>query len=583
MRATFPHGSHIARKRGIYHYRRRLPAPHHGEVTISLSTARYREAEHLATVLDGAFGEAWKQALAAMSEQTDGRDRVAAALNEYLREELKRHLKAEVGPDGVVPLGLWPAKALEIGIAEFKGALAERNYKQLAFAVDRIMALHGLPPSVRDRVGIGVLEAELKVHEEALRRARGEVPLVLFPDIEAPTQSHPQEPAKTAAPVQPAPMVPRFSDLLEAFAEWRKQSGVRGHTLAQDRPTLRFFQEIAGDKAVSEYQRRDVGDFLTTMQRFPASYGRSPADKDRSAAEIIARGEAAKADRVKPKTARRHLTVLSRFFKFCFDRGYISKTQRDDLTSEQEFARPTEATRQQRDMWSPDDLKALFATPVWTGCHPHYRTKPGPEVIRDSKFWLPLLALFQGCRLEEFADLYRRDVGDDGGVAFVRISAEERGLKNQNAERVVPLHPEIIRMGFLDYIRDKAPSPADPLFPDIEPQGPDRKRGPRITRWFVNYRRAVKLYRDGVGLHAFRHTANTRLRDVIADYQQERHVAYLFGHSQGGGEGRERYDKGPGLKAVAATLALLRYPELDLSHLYVTVPPEALETAPEAV
>jgi hypothetical protein len=42
----------------------------------------------------------------------------------------------------------------------------------------------------------------------------------------------------------------------------------------------------------------------------------------------------------------------------------------------------------------------------------------------------------------------------------------------------------------------------------------------------------------------------------------------MMGHARSGGEGRERYDKGPGLKAAAETLALLRYPEVDLSHLY---------------
>jgi integrase len=122
---------------------------------------------------------------------------------------------------------------------------------------------------------------------------------------------------------------------------------------------------------------------------------------------------------------------------------------------------------------------------------------------------------------------------------------------------VIPPHSEIIRLGFLDYAARIAPLPNDPLFPDLKPQGKDRKRGPRMTRWFVNYRRDVGVYREAVGMHAFRHTANTRLRDLITDYQQKRHVSYLFGHSQGGGEGRERYDKGPGLKAAAATLALL--------------------------
>lgn len=49
------------------------------------------------------------------------------------------------------------------------------------------------------------------------------------------------------------------------------------------------------------------------------------------------------------------------------------------------------------------------------------------------------------------------------------------------------------------------------------------------------------------------------------------HRDHILGHAlAGGGEGRKRYDKGPDLKTVAATIELLWYPELDLSHLYTT-------------
>jgi integrase len=225
---------------------------------------------------------------------------------------------------------------------------------------------------------------------------------------------------------------------------------------------------------------------------------------------------------------------------------------------------------------------------VWKGCASEARrSEPGPHIIRDARFWLPILALYQGARLEELADLYGRDVRRVDETWIVRIEETEgnaegrhRRLKTKNATRVVPLHPEIIRLGFLGYVRDKAPGSDDPLFPDLRPQGKDGKRGPRITRWFVEYRKAIGIYREGVGMHAFRHTANTRLRDAISDWQQERHVACLLGHSQGGGEGRERYDKGPGLKAVARTLALLHHPEVDLSHLYAAG--SCVETMAEA-
>ena len=143
-----------------------------------------------------------------------------------------------------------------------------------------------------------------------------------------------------------------------------------------------------------------------------------------------------------------------------------------------------------------------------------------------------------------------------------------RRLKTENATRVLPLHPELARFGFLEYVASTAPAPDDPLFPDLRPQGKDRKRGPRITRWFVEYRRAIGLFRPGVSMHAFRHVAITRLTDVIETEQQRRNRDRMMGHAASGGEGDIRYDKGPGLRAMADTLALLAYPELDLSHLY---------------
>jgi integrase len=95
------------------------------------------------------------------------------------------------------------------------------------------------------------------------------------------------------------------------------------------------------------------------------------------------------------------------------------------------------------------------------------------------------------------------------------------------------------------------------------------KRGPHITRWFVQYRRDVGVFRQSVGSHAFRHNVNTRLREKPVDHSDGLRLNYLLGHASGAGEGAVRYDKGRDAEAVAVLLARLRYPEIDLSHLYV--------------
>jgi len=214
-------------------------------------------------------------------------------------------------------------------------------------------------------------------------------------------------------------------------------------------------------------------------------------------------------------------------------------------------------------------LQTLLSGPVHAG-------ENGLPPVRDAYFWLPLLALFHGSRLEEFADLRRKDIKLDGDVWAVTFSEWEDGdtgrrrrLKNTNATRTVAIHPEIIKIGFLEYIDEIAKTDLSPLFPDLEPQGADGKRGPRVTRWFVDYRKDLKIYRPGVAMHAFRHCAETRLRDAMQTRQHERHIDFMFGHSAGAGEGAERYDKGPGLAAAAETLAMLSYPELDTERLHV--------------
>jgi integrase len=328
---------------------------------------------------------------------------------------------------------------------------------------------------------------------------------------------------------------------------------------------------------VDTYGRGDVTAFLDLLRQMPALYGRSPKDKDLSLQQLISRAEAEQAKRLAEKTVKRHLSALAVFFKYAVDKGYMTVAARAEMVDDRSF-KTNVGARDQRDAWTSEELKKLFASPVWTGCHPTFRSQAGPEIIRDAFFWLPLLALFHGARLEEFADLYRRDVIKDGATWAIKIVAtaedpetgqKARRLKTLGAARTIPLHPELIRLGFLDYVQETAPGPNDPLFPDIAPQGPDGKRGPRVTRWFVEYRKTIGLYRPGVGMHAMRHTAITRLTDSIKGFKQKRHRDFMMGHAAGGTQGDVRYDKGDQLAQAAATLALLKFPEINLSHLYV--------------
>jgi integrase len=548
---------------------------------MSLRTRHYREAEHRAALLD----QAWERTLTTVAavDETDAAERIKAILRDKLREALETDLKARMNrPPGQPVYAHWwepgdRGTATEADLEAIRAArrslardLADNRPDDLTEdEADALISRHGLPTHLRSRLALGLMEVGLRAWDEAERRTLGTEPLI-FTEQKAPSPVPVPTPEPATASEPPAaPPKPKLSELVEPYFARRETLDRTTHqVMNQESGTITRFKEICGDRPVDAYSRGDISTFLDTLRRLPTTYGKSPKDKDRSLADIIEEADVKGAERLTDKTVKRHLSALSQFFQYAVDLGHLANSAKGDLVENHRF-RLDRGARDQRDAWTSGDLVALFGSPVWTGCHPVRRSEPGPEIVRDARFWLPLLALFHGARLEEFADLYRRDIGQDNGTWFVRITeAGGRRLKTANAERVVPLHPEIIRMGFLDYVEAKAPKPDDPLFPDLEPQGKDRRRGPRITRWFVEYRKAINVYREGIGMHAFRHTVSTRLRDGITDYQQDRHIDFILGHARGGSEGRERYDKGPGLKAVAETLALLRYPELDLSHLY---------------
>jgi integrase len=105
----------------------------------------------------------------------------------------------------------------------------------------------------------------------------------------------------------------------------------------------------------------------------------------------------------------------------------------------------------EREPWQPEELQMLFGSPVYTeGARP-----TGGR--GEAAFWLPLLGLYTGARLNELAPLGAADVTTDKatGIAMITIKEdleEGRRLKTVGSRRSVPVHPELLRIGFRDFV-----------------------------------------------------------------------------------------------------------------------------------
>jgi integrase len=202
-------------------------------------------------------------------------------------------------------------------------------------------------------------------------------------------------------------------------------------------------------------------------------------------------------------------------------------------------------TEKARISFSAAAVSAIFTSPVYTD--PGYRPNRGAG---EAAYWVPLLGLFTGGRLEELCQLATDDVyieDEHWCVRFVVNTERGQRVKNAGSVRRIPLHPELIRLGFVRYVESRRGESR--LF-DL-PRNRHGRVGPGWSKWFGEYLRNVcKVSDTRMTFHSFRHgwkdaaRAAGVARDVMDAYQ---------GHSDGSassGYGSEFYPLQPLIEAI---------------------------------
>ena len=165
-------------------------------------------------------------------------------------------------------------------------------------------------------------------------------------------------------------------------------------------------------------------------------------------------------------------------------------------------------------------LKAIFASPIYT-------SDERPEAgAGEAAYWLPLLAMYTGARLNEVGQLRPSDVlkmpyldqdGEEQEVWCIRIVADKKdGLKLKNAwsARRVPIHADLIALGFLKFVDAAREAGQTRIFPELRPD----KYGTitaNWSKWFGRYLRGtIKVTDDRMRFHSFRHAFKDYAREA---------------------------------------------------------------------
>ncbi len=213
-----------------------------------------------------------------------------------------------------------------------------------------------------------------------------------------------------------------------------------------------------------------------------------------------------------------------------------------------------------------EEIATFFASPLFTGCSDiTARRIPGKVVAHDEKFWIPLIAYYTGCRLNEIGQARLADVRSDvaSGIVFLDITVEEddtdsasKTLKTAQSRRKMPLHPALLDLGFMNYVETVRASGAVHLFPNLP-----HRRGEHPTRalskWLNRYLDYLGITDKRKTFHSFRHSFkeacdNAGITKVISDR--------LTGHASSDVSGM--YGEGPNITTLHEALKKLPFPTL---------------------
>jgi hypothetical protein len=148
----------------------------------------------------------------------------------------------------------------------------------------------------------------------------------------------------------------------------------------------------------------------------------------------------------------------------------IKKDIRRDLNrSDDDLAMRVMQTKK-RASWSDELTSRLYNSPIYRGSSTRARRwKPGKLIVRDHFYWVPLIRMHMGTRIEEALRLMKSDVTVRNGIACLRIEPrDDSGLKTDAADRLLPIPGVLLRLGFMEWWRDQLEKPGSELFPDIQ-------------------------------------------------------------------------------------------------------------------
>jgi len=359
-------------------------------------------------------------------------------------------------------------------------------------------------------------------------------------------------PVMNATTDRNTPPGPLLQDMIDSWFQENmraKRWGVR--TIPSYTNQVKLLVRFFGNVPVDSISSKMMGGYKSLLMKLPGGFFKTKR-YERIPLSEVQNMETAEGDTLSVSTINGYLGTVSALFEYAVKNEHMSSNPAKGLKLPKQ-TRPDE----ERDPFTVEDLQLIFSSERYTTdthTHPYC-------------FWLPVLGLYTGCRIEELCQLYVEDVKQTDGLWVLNINDDgnDKRLKNKPSKRLVPLHPVLTDLlNFPLYTKGVKSRGHVRVFPELKKY--QHRYSHSASKWFGRFKDQIGITADQGQkkvFHSFRHNLTDHLKQQQVDPFL---IDELTGHAIPG-ETMRRYGKKFSPQVLLKEAILKLDYGIDLNHL----------------
>ncbi|MED5483042.1 MAG: site-specific integrase [SAR324 cluster bacterium] len=283
----------------------------------------------------------------------------------------------------------------------------------------------------------------------------------------------------------------KFSDCANLFYERKKLEETSDKELGELKRNINDFIEVMGDLDISQINKGIISDYISYESKLPPQRRKSAKYRDLSIQQLL---ELKDIETQSNQNINKRISKLGVFANWCVRQGLIGESPFKDMRLSIK-----KKNISGREPFTIKELRKILAKETflkWT-INFHHRNNPshnekgwfakgeenwGTNETSSKKiktlptqpsgaknqlpyYWIFPLGILSGMRTNEMCQLRCSDIKKVNGIWMIHVEdTEDTNVKSVAGIRKVPVHPQLIKLGLIDYIAKLRRKKKDRIF-----------------------------------------------------------------------------------------------------------------------